>query len=204
VNTSGEDMMDSLSALSKESEIDEELQEWQSLRPRKMKKKLSKQVVVATRTSKRLLKDGIPIAEKAAARAIAKNTILGNSSSNPFTVLGNTPTNVLKNVPNDLNIVVNDARERIGVFRAEEHARAALTEANYKVFLDKQKDRDKPCEEDYEDALNMGIIDNSICIDNSIQSKMTMEVSNRASNDDVVEISKGGNSIDKNPCQNKQ
>jgi hypothetical protein len=79
-----------------------------------MKKKLSKQVVVATRTSKRLLKDGIPIAEKATARAIAKNTILGNSSSNPFTVLGNTPTDVLENVLNDLNIVVNDAREHMG------------------------------------------------------------------------------------------
>jgi hypothetical protein len=90
------------------------------------------------------------------------------------------------------------------VFRAEERARAALAEANYKVFLDKQKDRDKPCEEDYEDALNMGINDNSIRIDNSIQSKMTMEISNRASNDDVVEISKGGSSIDKNPCHNKQ
>jgi hypothetical protein len=203
VNTSGEDMMDSLSALSKESEIDEELQEWQSPRPRKMKKNLSKQVVVATRTSKILLKDGIPIAEKAAARAIAKNTILGNSSSNPFTVLGNTPTDVLENDLNDLNIVVNDAGKQIGVFRAEERARAALAEANYKVFLDKQKDRDKPREEDYEDAPNMGIIDNSIHIDNSIQSKMTMEVSNRASNDDVVEISKGGNSIDKNPYHNK-
>jgi hypothetical protein len=30
-----------------------------------------------------------------------------------------------------------------------------------------------------------------------------MEVSNRASNDDVVEISKGGNSMDKNPYHNK-
>jgi hypothetical protein len=41
---------------------------------------------------------------------------------------------LLENVLSDLNIVVDDDEEQIRAFRAEELARAALAEANYKVF----------------------------------------------------------------------
>jgi len=43
-----------------------------------------------------------------------------------------------------LNIEGENVDEQLDVFRAEEIARAALAEANYKVFLEKQKERDKP------------------------------------------------------------
>lgn len=53
-----------------------------------MRKKNSKHVVVATRTSSRIPRDGVPLAEKATSRAMAKNTILGTvPSSNPFSDL---------------------------------------------------------------------------------------------------------------------
>jgi len=124
-------MLDSLSNLS--TDKDEESQGWLAPKPRNIKKKFSKPVV-ATRFSKRIPRDGIPIAEKASSRAVAKNTILGTSPSNPFVILSNTPSALLENVLSDLNIVVDDAEEQIGAFRAEELARAALAKANYKVF----------------------------------------------------------------------
>lgn len=65
---------------------------------------------------------------------MAKNTILGTTPSNPFIILSNTPSALLENVLSDLNIVVDDAEEQIRAFRAEELARVALAEANYKVF----------------------------------------------------------------------
>lgn len=156
-----EDMMGNISNLSKESDMEEESQKWQVSKSKKKMKKKLKPVVVATRTSKRIPKDRIPIAEKASSRAIAKNNISGFTSySNPFTILNNTPTAMLHNVMKYLNIVVEDVEEQIQVFRAEELARAAIAEANYKVFLEKQKDRDKPHGEDATSDLAMDIIDN--------------------------------------------
>lgn len=48
-----EDLMDDISILGKDSKVEEGCLGWQSPKPRKMKKKLSKPVVAA-RTSKRL------------------------------------------------------------------------------------------------------------------------------------------------------
>jgi hypothetical protein len=140
-----EDIMDSMSNLSRDSDWDEALQGWQSPKSKKKKKKKTRQVVVATRASQRIPKDGIPVAEKASMRATAKNNISGITiSPNPFTILDNTPSVVLQHVLSDLNIVVEDVEDQIGAFRAEEMARAALAEANYKVYLVKIKERDKP------------------------------------------------------------
>jgi hypothetical protein len=150
-----------MSNLSRDSDRDGDLQGWQSPKSKKKKKKVKK-VVVATRTSQRILRDGVPVVEKAALRASAKNYILGNNSSaNSFTILQNTPSDVLQNLVSDMNIVVENIEEQIGVFRAEELARAALAEANYKVYLDKLKDRDKPRVEDTTEDLSIGVINNS-------------------------------------------
>jgi hypothetical protein len=84
-----------MSNLSRDSDRDGDLQGWQSPKSKKKKKKVKK-VVVATRTSQRILRDGVPVVEKAALRASAKNYILGNNSSaNSFTILQNTPSDVL-------------------------------------------------------------------------------------------------------------
>lgn len=53
------------------------------------------------------------------------------------------------------------------MFRAEELARVVLAEANYKVFLEKQKERDKPLTDDLSSELSMGIIDNSIRLESN-------------------------------------
>jgi hypothetical protein len=42
-----------------------------------------------------------------------------------------------------------------------------LAEANYKVFLEKQKERDKPLTDDLSSELSMGIIDNSIRLESN-------------------------------------
>jgi hypothetical protein len=86
-----EDFLDQLSELSKNSDMENECQGWQS--PKSKKKKSKRKVVVASRTSSMLPRDGIPVATKAANKAVARNTIPGNSTlSNPFTLLNNTPS----------------------------------------------------------------------------------------------------------------
>lgn len=156
-----EDIMDTLSNLSK-SDLEDEDKGWQPSRPKKIRKKGGKQVMVDTRTSSRVPKDGISIADKAASRAMAKNSLSGiKASSNPFTILNNS-CEVLEAVINDLNIVADDMSEQVSVFKAEEIARAALAEANYKVFKDRQKEKDKPHDDDLTNDLTMGVIDNSV------------------------------------------
>jgi len=156
---------------------------------------------MATRTSQRIARDGIPIAAKATSRAIAKNTISGTDiTSNPFTILNNTPSDMLQKVMRDLNIVVEDVEEQIGVFRAEELARAALAEANYKVFLEKLKDMDKPHSDDHSEDLTMGVIDNSkrASSDITMTNNLTKVVMDNDLESDVAESSKGGRLNHKN------
>lgn len=134
-----EDFMDHLSDQSKISDMENDCQGWQSP---KSKKKKKRQIVVATRTNSRVPRDGIPIATKAINRAKDKNNTSGTvSGQNPFTVLNNTDTSSLKNVILDLDIEVKKVEDQIDVFRVEELARAAIAEANYKVYLEKQKER---------------------------------------------------------------
>jgi hypothetical protein len=79
-----EDMMDDESFMDKDSEGEQTV--WQAPKSRKIKK--SKKVVMATRTSSRVPRDGIPIAKKVAQRAMEKNSFTG-TNSNPFTILNN-------------------------------------------------------------------------------------------------------------------
>jgi hypothetical protein len=73
----GEDLMDNASIMSKDSDGGGDGQGWQA--PKSKKTRKSKKMVVATRTSSRVLRDGVPIATKAAQRAMAKNNITGTS-----------------------------------------------------------------------------------------------------------------------------
>jgi hypothetical protein len=133
-----EDFMDYLSDQSKKSDMENVCQGWQSPKTRKSKKKKRKQVVVATRTSSRVPRDGIPIATKAINKAKAKdNTTCIISSQNPFTVLNDTATASLKEVILDLDIEVENVEEQIDIFRVEKLARATIAEANYAAYLEK-------------------------------------------------------------------
>jgi hypothetical protein len=107
VSTADEtDVMDRVSMQSIETDMDEEETGWQIYEPRKKKKGSRKQIVVASRTSSRVPRDGVPIAEKAAQRAKARNDISGNSSStpNPFTVLNNATSSKLCSIKHDLDL----------------------------------------------------------------------------------------------------
>jgi hypothetical protein len=50
--------------------------------------------------------------------------------------------------------------EQIDIFRVEELARAALAEANYKVFLEKQKGKQDSLSSNQMDDLTMEVFDN--------------------------------------------
>jgi hypothetical protein len=117
--------------------------------------------MVAIRTSSLVPRDGIPIATKAANRVRALNNSLGTSSQIPFTILNNTSSDALQKVIFDLDLKVEDVDEQLNVFRAEEVARAAIDEANYKSFLEKQRSKDAPQDEEQLSDLTMEVITNS-------------------------------------------
>jgi type IV secretory pathway VirB4 component len=58
---------------------------------------------------------------------------------------------------NHLDIEVENVDEQIEVFRAEEIARAAIAQANYKIFLKKQKERTSPKDEEKLEELAMDL-----------------------------------------------
>jgi hypothetical protein len=49
----------------------------------------------------------------------------------------------------------------VSVFKVEELARVAIAEANYKQYLERLKDKEKPIKDDFVDGLVMGTITNS-------------------------------------------
>lgn len=160
-----EDVMDTLSDHSKVSDREYESQGWQSPKTKRSKKKNKKKVVVAIRTSSRIARDGIPVAQKAEIRAKAKNDFSGIHSSathaNPFTILNNASTSCLHNVIADLDLEVENIDDQIDIFRTEELARAAIAEANYKCFLEKQREKTKPQDESQTEELAMMVITNN-------------------------------------------
>lgn len=157
-----EDLMDNVSIQSLDTDVGEGLSGWQATKSKKSKKKVKKNIVVATRTSSRVPRDGVPIAEKAAQRVKAWNEPVGIScsSQNLFTVLNNAPTPELCAVIQDLRIEGDEIVEQVNIFRVEELARAAITEANYKQFLEKLKERDKLSEEELQEDMAMETISN--------------------------------------------
>jgi len=61
----------------------------------------------------------------------------------------------------DLDIECDNIDDQIGAFRAEELARAAIAEAQYKAYLEKQKDKTAPRNDDELQDLSLGVILNS-------------------------------------------
>jgi len=97
-----------------------------------------KKVVVATRTSSRVPRDGVPIADKATKRKHGRdNLISGLTPTNPFTVLNSIPNDELKKVLTDLDIEVEDLDKHIDAFKAEELVRTDIAQAKYKLHLDR-------------------------------------------------------------------
>ena len=118
-------------------------------------------IVVATRTSARVPRDGVPIAAKAAARTQKRDNDLQGMFASSFTVLNSAPNTYLKEVMGDLDIEGNDLDAQINIFKAEEIVRADLAKANYNAYLDKINKKNAPhLEEDIKD-LAMSPIDNS-------------------------------------------
>jgi hypothetical protein len=81
-------------------------------------------------------------------------------------------------------------------------ARAALAKANYKVFLEKQKDRDKLCVEDNDGDLTMGVLDNTVRLNpsDSLKVEVFKGFSCNCVESEVTTISKGGGPSATNPC----
>lgn len=105
---SEEDFLDNIFNQGKDSDVDNANCGWQTSKGKKTKRQKRNQVVVATRTSSRVPRDGIPIAEKASMRAKARDDTSGMNVSNPFTVLNNTPDAILHEVINDLDLEVSN------------------------------------------------------------------------------------------------
>jgi hypothetical protein len=150
-----EDMMDDESFMDKDSEGEQTV--WQAPKSRKVKK--HKKVVMATRTSSRVPRDGIPIAKKTAQRAMEINSFTG-TNSNPFTILNNCPNSVLQSVIVDLDLEMGNVDECLDAFKAEEIARAKIAEAKYNSFLEKQNQKTAPKTVEEEHDLTMQVISN--------------------------------------------
>lgn len=157
-----EDLMDNFSIQSLDSDIGEGISGWRVPKSKKARKKARRNIVVATRTSSRMPRDGLPIAEKAAQRVKAWNESSGISSisQSPFTILNNTHTPELSSVIHDLSIGEEEVVEQVDIFKIEELARASIAKANYKQFLEKLKEKDKPTEEELLEDMAMETISN--------------------------------------------
>lgn len=155
-NTTGGILLDDISYLSNVFDAKVGSQGWRAPKSRKAKKP---KIVVASRNSNRVSRDGVPIAEKAAKRAAAKDT--GNSTKNPFTILNNTSNEELIAVIQDPDIEISDPPTQLDVFKLEELARAATAEANYKQYLEKLSVQTTPRNEEEENELAMEVILNN-------------------------------------------
>lgn len=150
-----EDLMDTISTQGKDIDCEGDSQGWQVPKSKKTKKSRKKQVVAATRNSARVPRDGIPIATKAANRAMAKNNISGNNQ-NSFTILNSSPNLVLYSVLVDLDLNIDDMDVQLDIFKTEELARAKIAEANYNSYLEKQNQKNAPQNEEEKGGIHHG------------------------------------------------
>lgn len=147
-----EDLMDRASIMSKDSDGEGAGQGWQA--PKSKKTRKTRKVVVATRTSTR-----VPIAEKAAQRAMERNNVSG-TTKNAFAILNSVPNSQLQDVVRDLDLEMGNVDEYLDAFKAEEVARARIAEANYNAFLERQKMKNAPQSEEDEQEFAMMVISN--------------------------------------------
>lgn len=118
--------------------------------------------MIASRTSSRIPRDGISITEKASKRARERNDTSGMFSQNPFTVLNNTSNAYLHAVMLDLDLEVDNIDEQIDVFKLEELARVAMAEANYNHFLETQKAKTAPQNNEETADVSLEVISNEV------------------------------------------
>ena len=81
------------------------------VKKKKSRSNLRKKVLVATRASSRIPRDGIPIATEPMKRARDRDNSAGMSSKNPFTILNSAPNDALRNVLVDLDIEADNLDE---------------------------------------------------------------------------------------------
>lgn len=112
---------------------------------------------MATRASSRIPKDGILIADKAMKRAQERDELPGN----PFTILNNTPNDVLQSVALDLDIANDFVDDNLVAIKAEDRVRANLAQANYRTYLENLKSKEIPQGEEDLHYLHLKAIDNS-------------------------------------------
>lgn len=118
-------------------------------------------MVIATRASSRIPKDGRSILEKAIQHAAYKDDTSKGITSNPFLVLSNLDNEYIHDVTAQLDLDVENIDTQIEVFRAEEKVRAALAEANYREYLDSVNKKTAPQGEEELQEYNLNVIDNS-------------------------------------------
>jgi hypothetical protein len=129
--------------------IDEE-NEWTVVECRSAGKRESKRKLpaVATRTSKRVQRDGVPVQKKAEARALLKNDLTGNS----FSVLHLVPKEKLSSIAASTKIVLgvdlDSIDNRIESLLAKEQAEAILACNREKVREEREKRRAEAIEPD--------------------------------------------------------
>jgi hypothetical protein len=160
-----EDLMENLSSQEMDSLSEEDnTQGWVVRYSNKKKKKVSKKgkrnLAVATRASKRVPRDGIPITVKAMTRVKEMNDLQKGKDVNPFTILNNAPVDHLHRVLSDLEVECDELHSQINVFRAEELVRADLAQANYNAYIQKINAKSAPQGEDCLAELAMGAISN--------------------------------------------
>jgi hypothetical protein len=119
--------------------------ECRSAGKREAKRKLP---AVATRTSKRVQRDGVPVQKKAEARALLKNDLSGNS----FSVLHLVPKEKLSSIAASAKIVLgvdlDSIDNRIESLLAKEQAEAILACNREKVREEREKRRAEAIEPD--------------------------------------------------------
>jgi len=157
-NLCGEDMMDNVSNMGGDSEDENKDKGWQISKTKRARK--AKKVVVASRTSSRVPRDGVSIITRASQRAMERDNVAGNTGTS-FTILNSVPNSILKSVLDDLDVEMGNSDEQLDAFKAEEVARAKIAEANYKTYLEKLKQKTAPQSEEDESDLAMGVISNS-------------------------------------------
>ncbi|CAN6244089.1 unnamed protein product [Urochloa humidicola] len=161
-----EDLMDNTSNYSLEVITEEEdNQGWEQAANKKKRLKsikTRKKPAVASRSSARVVRDGVPIALKAMARTRNRNELQKGINDNHFTILNNAPDDHIAQVISDLDISVPNIDTQINIFRAEELVRADLALANYKKYLDKINSRNAPQSEGDLSELAMEAISNSV------------------------------------------
>jgi hypothetical protein len=117
---------------------------------------------IATRSSKRICRDGIPMLQKAKTRMAKKNDTSGN---NPFTVLQAATNCKLARIANNCGAVLGDNVEQIDsmidILKAKEQAEAVLAENRCKVILERER---KEC---LGDVSPIGLANFQCCVQDS-------------------------------------